>query len=37
MRFLLAFVIIVIFVVPALAIDDKIADRLGNPRKSSTS
>src|SRR2546429_5294725 len=33
MRFLLAFVIIVIFVVPALAIDDKIADRLWESSK----
>jgi len=33
MRFLLAFVIIVIFFVPALAIDDKIADRLWESSK----
>src|SRR5438445_9034249 len=33
MRFLLAFVIIVIFVVPAVAIDDKIADRLWESSK----
>src|SRR5438094_5015931 len=33
MRFLLAFVIIVIVVVPALAIDDKIADRLWEASK----